>query len=543
MAIGIILWLGSACGVGAGQADTVLHADASCAKCHRSIYRNYLKTPMANASGPASQVAIPSTFRDKSSQVTYSIATGNNGVALRYARTTPPILAGGYRLDYYLGSGHRGRSYLYSIDNYLFEAPISYYTAKKSYDLRPGYSNAQEMPAALLLNRKCLICHMSGVKSADQGTVNHYSGIPFLHGGITCEACHGDTAQHVAQSGDGGLIKLATLAPVERDSICMSCHLEAETSVPRGGGSLADFRPGDRLTDLVTYFVHAGQAASSGRAVSEVEALNQSGCKRASGDRMSCLSCHDPHFSPPPAERVSFYRAKCLACHSQKKFATAHYSNTPDCTSCHMRKSSTIDIPHDQATDHRILRIPSLPAAAGPVSPDAPLVPVPGVAEAVTNRDLGLAYYSIGLNGDSRAMRHAWDLLSGVVASDPDDVPVLAALGFMARGRGDGTRSANYLSAAYKLDPQDVYVANDLGVLLALSGNKSGARALWRSLFARNQDLVDLGNNLALLECETGDKPAAEATLTQVLAYSPDHQVTRQMLGQIQAGSRRCETK
>lgn len=528
--------------VDAQMADTVRQADSACANCHRAIYQSYLKTPMANASGPASDVAIPATFYDASSGVTYHLSNGNDGVWLRYTRTTGFRLTGGYRLDYYLGSGHRGRSYLYSVNDYLFEAPLSYYAGKHGYDLRPGYAGAKEMPAALPLNQKCLVCHMSGVKPADSGTVNRYTALPFLHGGITCEACHGDTALHVSKDGHGGLLRLGSLAPAQRDSLCLSCHLEAETSVPRKGRTLSDFRPGDSLTDIMTYFVHAGDAASSGRAVSEVEALNESACKRASDDRMSCLSCHDPHANPSPAARIAFYRAKCLACHTQKKFITSHYTQTPDCTRCHMPKSSTQDIPHAQVTDHRILRVQSRPGQ-NPNGQDETLVPVPGVAEVVTSRDLGLAYYNLGLSGDGEAMQRAWKILPDVAASDADDLQVLAALGFMARARGDGTLSARYLSAAYKLDPKDVYVANDLGVLLALSGNEKGAETLWQDLFARNQDLVDLGNNLALLECRLGDRGAAESTLQQVLVYSPDHQATRQMLAGIQSGTRPCTIK
>ena len=50
--------------------------------------------------------------------------------------------------------------------------------------------------------------------------------------------------------------------------------------------------------------------------------------------------------SPPEAERVAFYRGKCLACHSAPAFAETHFPATPDCTSCHMPRSGAIDTPH-----------------------------------------------------------------------------------------------------------------------------------------------------------------------------------------------------
>jgi len=518
-------------------------ADRSCANCHQSIYRSYIKTTMANASGPAIDAAVPTVLTQISSGITYRITIADGNVILRYHRAGSPTLTGQYKLNYFFGSGRQGRSYIYFKDHYLFEAPLSYYSAKPGYDLRPGYLQAKEMPSALPLNSRCLICHMSGVQHEDSGTVNRYSGPPFLHGGITCEACHGNTTTHVVHKGKGGLLSLSKLGPIERDSICLSCHLESETSVARIGRSLSDFKPGDRLSDDVSYFVYTREQANTGRAVSQVEALTLSRCKRMSGNRMSCISCHDPHYTPAASERTSYYRSKCLACHSQPKYASSHYNNTPDCTSCHMPKSSTLDIPHAQVTDHRILRIESEgPQRVEQTSNGNTLMPVAGIGERPTNRSLGLAYYKIGLGGNPDAMEHAWTYLQKALQSNPNDSRVLSALGFIARTRGNDTQSAEFLEKAYKLDPTNVYVANDMGVLLALSGKLKEAAIIWSDLFARNQDLVDLGNNLALLQCQLGEKSIAIETLQRVLYFSPDHHASQRLLAAIQSGEKSCSS-
>jgi predicted CXXCH cytochrome family protein len=525
----------------ASAIDTMQQADHPCANCHQSIYRSYIKTTMANASGPAIDAAVPTVLTQTSSSITYRITIDNGNVWLRYKRAGEHDLSGQDKLEYFFGSGRQGRSYIYSKDHYLFEAPLSYYSAKRDYDLRPGYLYAKEMPSALPLNSSCLICHMSGVLHEDPGTVNRYSGPPFLHGGITCEACHGNAMAHVLHKGRGGLLDLSKLGPVERDSICLRCHLESETSVARRGKTLLDFRPGDRLSDYVSYFVYADAKSNMGRAVSQVEALALSRCKRMSGDRMACTSCHDPHYGPAASDRTAYYRAKCLACHIQPKFASSHYSDTPDCTSCHMPKSSTSDIPHAQVTDHRIPRSKGeYPQRVMQAGDGNALIPVSGIGERPTTRSLGLAYYKIGLGGEPGAMERAWTFLQTALPSNRNDSQVLSALGFIARTKGNDAQSADFLKKAYLLDPTDVYLANDMGILLASSGKLNQASIIWSDLFARNQDLVDLGNNLALLQCHLGEKSSAIETLQRVLYFSPDHQATQHLLATIESGDKLC---
>ena len=119
----------------------------------------------------------------------------------------------------------------------------------------------------------------------------------------------------------------------------------------------SDYKPGDLISDYLSFFVYEGKDATK-RGVSEVEQLSMSMCKRTSGDKMSCTSCHDPHYTPAPQERAAFYRGKCLACHSDAAFAASHHPENPDCTSCHMPRSGAENIPHVAWTDHRIRRIP-----------------------------------------------------------------------------------------------------------------------------------------------------------------------------------------
>src|SRR5262249_35668651 len=145
------------------------------------------------------------------------------------------------------------------------------------------------------------------------------------------------------------------LVPNRRDAICMQCHMEGRVSVERAGKHIYEFRPGDSLSDYVRYYVLNGSSPHLG-AVSQVEALAQSRCKRTSGDAMSCTSCHDPHSSPPAAERATYFRGKCLVCHGAE-FGVKHHPDQKDCTACHMPASASTNVAHTEVTDHRLPRL------------------------------------------------------------------------------------------------------------------------------------------------------------------------------------------
>lgn len=516
---------------------SVREADAVCAKCHQQVYTSYLSTRMANASGLAVNGLEPGAFTHRPSGVQYRVLQQDGETWLTYIRGGDD-LHGKQKLEYFLGSGNHGRTYLYSVDGYWFETPIAYYARKGGYDMRPAYLNDKEMPFNLPVSASCLRCHMSGAQVEDPGTRNHYTGLPFLHGGITCEACHGDAAQHVASDGKAAVINPAKLDPERRDSVCISCHLEGDSSVQHLGRSIVNYKPGDKVSDYISYYVRAG-AGTTSRAVSQVEALSLSNCKRVSGDRMSCMSCHNPHASIPAADRTAYYRGKCLACHTQAKYATAHYSDNRDCTQCHMPKSSPTDIPHEQWTDHRILRQAAMAALEDPSRAEATLVPVPGTHPNSSQRDLALAYYNLVVNGDVSEAQRTRALLESAQKSNPADVTVAAALGVLSELQNDRKAATEFYRLALH-DPNAYNAAINLGVLLARSGQLHEAADLWEKTFARNQDITELGMNLAAVECMLGDKPAAEKALQRVLHFNPDHNRARKELSAINLGQQAC---
>lgn len=246
-------WLPQAQAV-ALQPTGVREADAACARCHAKIYRSYLTTPMANASGLVSEKLHPGKFVHSLSATEYTIAPSGNRAELSYRSLTRPEDSGKVQLDYFLGSGHLGTTYLYRIADFLFESPIAWYAPSGGYDMKPGLAGLDHIPPPLPMQSGCLRCHMSSVQASDQGTINRYSGLPFLHGGITCEACHGETAAHVATNGKAAVVNPAKLNPDLRDSICLSCHLEGDVSVERAGHSAVDYRPGQSISTYLAFY-------------------------------------------------------------------------------------------------------------------------------------------------------------------------------------------------------------------------------------------------------------------------------------------------
>jgi tetratricopeptide (TPR) repeat protein len=504
-------------------------ADASCAKCHTEIFKRYLGTPMANASGVASERPHSSSTVRSGAGITYTYLND-----AKTARATLQSKNGAAEsryqpLQYFLGSGHLGTTYTYEIDGFYFESPIAWYAASDKFDMKPGLDELRTSAPALPLQSGCIRCHMSDVQPSDRGTINRYSNSAFLHTGITCEACHGDAARHIAKGDRTQIINPAKLSALKRDSICINCHLEGDVQIARAGRSALNFKPGDSITDLVAYYVYGGKGATV-RAVSEVEQFAQSGCKRASGEKMSCLSCHDPHYTPGPTERIAFYRGKCLACHSEVQFAESHHPENKDCASCHMKATGAENIPHVAWTDHRILRVSESQKLVGHVTEEKLVAIFPN---SESKRDLAMAYYKAMLAGEQKLEPTAWAQLNGLRSELTNDPEALDALGVMTAKRGDEKSAVELFKTVLAIDQNDLTALSNLGTLMARAGKLQEARQLLESAFAKNQDLSGLALNVAQVNCMAGEKDAAKKALQVALIYNPDVERLQSLNSQI----------
>ena len=531
--------------------------DAACAGCHREIYERYRATPMANASGIAAEGFLPARFTHAASAVSYRVEESGGHVWLDFERDDPVReLKGRRELKYFLGSGTRGRTYLFEDQGYWFEIPINWYAKKQIWDMAPNYQQAREMPLVLPVDPGCLRCHASGAQPSLPEARNKYVDAPFTEGGITCAACHGDTTAHVNSGGRVALLKLSQLEPVHRDSICLSCHLEGQEAVVHESKRLVDFRPGESIFDYASFFVRGGRNRGSGqRATSQWEALLASGCRRGAGDKLTCTSCHDPHGSTVamrPEERISYYREKCLACHDpgaaagkpSTGFAATHHAENRDCASCHMPRATANDIAHEQVTDHRIPRFSREKPAPFAGLPDA-LVPI---GDGTTHprdrdsRDLGLAYAQKAVKGDSQAAARARSLLTeaALAPGAAGDHELHSQLGFLDQLAGDKEGAAREYSLALATDPNDSLAAGNLALLKAGEWQYIAAAELWQRAFQDDPVQLQAGRNLALVECGLGKKEAALGTLDRILEFSPDDGQVRELAHAIRSGRHGC---
>ena len=525
-----------------------LNPDAICMSCHREIYEKYERTPMARASGPAVEGLLQGSYFHATSGVRYKVFLRDGRAWMSYDRDDAPdelkerpSLDGERELLYFLGSGHRGRTYLYEVAGQWFEIPINFYGKKQLWDMAPNYGASRTMPAALPIDSNCLHCHASAVQVALPGARNHYAGAPFLQGGIGCSACHGDAAKHLEEKGRGPIVNPAKLDAVRRDSTCLQCHLEGNVAVYRAGRSLAGFRVGDDLSDYVVYSVKAGANAGGGRAVSQYEALLRSACKAGSGDKLTCTTCHDPHSSPSAEERVSYFRARCLSCHTGAKMATSHHPEERDCAVCHMPSRDTADISHEQVTDHNIQRRPEsfAPIARFLNAGDADdLLPVGKVQAG--DREMGLAYAQLTVSGNQKDAEKALRLLLKAEKDGASDAELHMKLGLLEQMAGDDSDARKEYEDSLKEDPYNATALGNLAVLDAVSGHAADAVNLLQRAVAADPSQLTAGLNLAFIECRVGNKKRAREILMDLVRFDPDDPQLRKFLSSGSYAGERC---
>lgn len=465
---------------------------------------------MARSSGAVTGIIGEGAFVDRPSGVGYRVYRQDGAAWFGFEVGG---VQGQRRLEYFVGSGTVGRSYLFTVDGFLYQAPVSWYSAPARWELSPGYQQYQQLYLTRAIDPVCLDCHASGLRHT-AGTTNGYGSPPFREGGVGCERCHGAGDAHVA--GRGKMVNPAKLAADRRDSICAQCHLAGEARTARAGAKA--FRPGDRLTDSLVVFEWAG--APDMNVTSHFETLAESACKKATGDKLWCGSCHDPHRAPAEAEKAAYYRARCLGCHQ-----VAECSRGPDCAGCHMPKAAVRDVQHAAYTDHAI-RKPGSSINRKAAGGGRRLVPFGGAPAG--DRDFGLAYSS--QPGFEKQAREYLE------RGAQDDGEALAHLAYLYESGGDGARAAALYQKALKLDPSQVAAAVNLGNQYIKHGQAREAIALWRSALEKSPGLETVRLSLAVALYRSGDSAAGEASLRKLLELNPGNAAARKLLNEARAG-------
>ena len=350
-----------------------------CRQCHSAICDEYSTHPMWHATRNVEDAASVETYGPDAAFVhageTYVAERTDDAIRHRILRRSESgelLYEQSMPIDYVIGAGDRGRSYLVQQGELLFQSPLSWYAGSQGWDLSPGYVQVNHRFERRIVDG-CVACHVGRIDGAADPP-DRFATTQVLEGGVSCERCHGPAAAHVAwrqsdERGFGGdpIVRFDRLTPPQQEAVCLQCHLTGVDRVVRYGRSEFDFRPGDLLTDIWMPFIFRSDETDETphAAVSHVEQLRSSRCVTEQGRSLGCTACHDPHGLPTTSERIEFYRDRCLTCHGKSTSTCSlpdekRLGRQPDdsCIACHMPRLAADDVPHTALTDHRILRDP-----------------------------------------------------------------------------------------------------------------------------------------------------------------------------------------
>jgi hypothetical protein len=436
-----------------------------CRTCHAYEVDGFAKTTMAHSMRiggmePAGVVRAPAAT------ITMSSGEGGSWQTLQSGPTTTR-----YHVDYVIGSGTHASGYIMDLGDHLFQSPVAYYRSRGAYDLAPGYEGTKDPDFTRPIGEGCLFCH-AGTFDAVAGTENGYAKAPFSHLAIGCNRCHGPTASHLANPDPHNIVNPALLEPAARDSVCEQCHLKGVARVLNPGKKITDFQAGERLEDTFTIYHDEVPKGEEGafRVISHAEQLAVSECKRNSGDRLWCGTCHDPHNKPTDA--ASYFRAKCLRCHAQTTLAASHPPKTSDCIACHMPKRGAADGGHTAFTDHRIQRRP----AAQVTDEATAIVPWRAPSPELGTRNLGIASIETGLERRSgKLIVSGYRMLTEVQSQFSEDSDMYTTMGTaLLAGRQYG-EAVEAFKLAVRFDAKSSPKEANLGQAYAALGDRSEA--------------------------------------------------------------------
>ncbi len=388
-----------------GKKDTLLylnHSDTAkyvgintCKLCHQNIYNTFIKTGMGKSFDVATKQKSSADFSnpliyDKYSDFYYKALWEKDSLYFMEFRLNgrDTVFKRTEQVNYIVGSGQHTNSHMQSVNGYFNQMPMTFYTQKHQWDLPPGFENGHNTRFSRKIGLECMSCHNS-YPDFVLGSENKFNTVPE---GINCERCHGPGSIHVAQRSTGGkidtskyidysIVNPAKLSIDLQFDICQRCHLQGN-AVLKEGRSFYDFKPGLKLNDYLTVFLpkyknaddefimasHADRLKQSQCFIKSYESNKDEKSLKPYKNALTCVTCHNPHVSVRETNKEVFNDA-CRSCHyvnekSKQQFtektvvktlaSTNSKLRTPNCVSCHMPLSGSIDIPHVTVHDHYI---------------------------------------------------------------------------------------------------------------------------------------------------------------------------------------------
>jgi len=369
----------------------------TCKLCHQNIYNTFIKTGMGKSLDIASKQKSSASFSnasiyDRFSNMHYNAFWQNDSLYFKEYRIEngDTLHSRVEKVNFIIGSGQHTNSHLQTVNGYINQMPMTFYTQKKHWDLPPGFENGFNTHFTRKIGLECMSCH-NGYPNFVLGSENKYNSIPT---GIDCERCHGPGSIHVdeRQSGkivdtskfiDYSIVNPAKLSIDRQFDLCQRCHLQGN-AVLKEGKSFYDFKPGQKLSDFMSVFLpkykngdedfimasHADRLKQSVCFIKSYEKVQNKNSLKPYKEALTCITCHNPHVSVKETNKNVFNDA-CNNCHNtnsksdllctEKNAVLARNSkqgHAPssflNCVGCHMPSSGSTDIPHVSVHDHYI---------------------------------------------------------------------------------------------------------------------------------------------------------------------------------------------
>lgn len=283
-------------------------------------------------------------------------------------------------IRYIVGSGQHTNSHIWESNGYLFQAPMTFYTQKRKWDLPPGFEDGNNSRFGRKIGLECMSCH-NAYPEFVAGSENKFN---LVKNGIDCERCHGPGSFHVKEKSSGILIDTSkyidysivnpSKLPIDLQfDLCQRCHIQGNV-VLNEGKSFFDFKPGMKLSDVMNVFMPVYKNSEEQHIMaSHAERLKMSKCflevsKRETSKEktlrpfkngLTCITCHNPHVSVKKTDKSNFNTA-CSNCHQSGKDPLCaekldvRKKKEDNCIGCHMPQHGATDIPHVSVHDHRI---------------------------------------------------------------------------------------------------------------------------------------------------------------------------------------------
>lgn len=425
--------------------DAQYIGSAACAGCHKDNHASYLHTAHSKALSDLDVKAEPpdGAFEHQPSGRSYRVyRQGDQMRQEEVARSEDgkEIARIDVAIRYLIGSGNYSRSYLVDVEGFLHQSPITWYSSKKQWGMSPGYDSPVHASFERPVGLDCVVCHTGRAEPVGEA----FHRLKFHEKAIGCESCHGPGSLHLDFYRTHKLDEVEDIPTIVHpgklsrrllDDICASCHMSGAATVELRGRKIGDFRPGRPMTDYrMPYHFDRNEKMT---VVGHTEQLQLSACYQKS-EKLTCVTCHNPHQRQPPKDTVAFYRKRCLNCHETQpcKLEPAERIKkdaTDNCVTCHMPRGDT-EIPHIAFTHHRIGKHDSSKAEAEggipelkPVYDDSHLSPLD------RRRNLGLAYLQAAMNPKYRPFAQnfrdrGWDELHAVEVAGICDPEMALAL-------------------------------------------------------------------------------------------------------------------